>query len=238
MINIAICDDEPYILDEIRGKVADFMKNEKLISNIMCFESGNALLSSAYDFDVIFLDIGMDGTDGMKAARELRKRSFKGFLIFVTSLEEYVYDSFEVSAYDYLVKPVSDEKIRKTLSRMLSELKENLSENLIIRSGGDSSIIPIKDIVFFEVIDKKIYIHTVFGEIITYYERLENLESKLDRHFFKCHRSYLINLRNVKSFGKKTVQMNTGEKIPVSRLRFSSLETAVADYISRSGDKL
>ncbi len=238
MINIAICDDEHYILDEIRCKIADFMKNEKVSSNIICFENGNALLSSPYDFDIIFLDIKMDGTDGMKAARELRNRSFKGFLIFVTSLEDYVYDSFEVFAYDYLVKPVSDEKIRKTLSRILSGLEENLSENLMIRSGGDSRIVPIKNIAFFEVIDKKIYIHTASGEIITYYERLENLEGKLGSNFFKCHRSYLINLRHINSFGKNMVQMDTGENIPVSRLRFGSLETAIANYISKNGDKL
>lgn len=238
MINIAVCDDEPYILEEIRGKVADFMKKEKVTSDIACFESGKALLSCKNDFDIIFLDIRMDGTDGMETARLLRGRLFKGFLIFVTSFEEYVFDSFEVSASDYLVKPVSDEKISRTLSRLLSEIKENASVNLMVRSGGDSIIIPHDEISFCEVIDKRVYIHTVSGGTFSCYERLRNLEGRLGKHFFKCHRSYIVNLRHIQGFGRNGVKMKTGENIPVSRLRLAGLEEAAAGFLSENGGKL
>ncbi len=238
MINIAICDDETFAIEEIRRKVLDFFKKENIALRVECFGCGQSLIDSDSDFDIIFLDIRMNGKDGMETARQLRRNSFKGSLIFVTVMEECVFDSFEVQAYDYLVKPINDERLEKTLCRLMSYEYGSASENIIVHNGRDMKMIPPDDIVYCEVIDKKIYLHTVSGETTAYYERLERLENKLDKRFFKCHRSYLINLKYLSGFGGGTAKMKTGAVLPVSRLRQNGLAEAVARYMGKSGENI
>ncbi len=234
MINIAVCDDEAFTRNELRDRLSVFFKGQKAEFSVCCFDSGEALLESPVNFQIILLDIKMNGTDGMETAKQLRRQRYGGILIFVTVLGECVYDSFEVSAYDYLVKPVSSERLEKTLLRLMSDVKRN-SGSLTLRSGADTIIIPLDDIVFCEVLDKKIYIHRLSGGTDEFCGRLEELEQKLGGRFFKCHRSYLINLKYIESFGSGSAVMRHGIRVPVSRLRQKSLSCAVADYFDNYG---
>ena len=115
MIHIAICDDEKFMLDQISKMVFDFFHGKNMEIVISRFSSGRELLGAEGNIDILFLDIQMAGIDGMETARKLRSRCFKGFLIFVTVLREMVFQSFEVQAYDYLVKPIEKVHFDKDL---------------------------------------------------------------------------------------------------------------------------
>ena len=106
MIHIAICDDEKYMSDHIKTLVSDFFRKKNREIRLRIFSSGEELLSGGGQIDICFLDIQMKGMDGMETARRLRADKFQGFLIFITVLKEMVFSSFEVQAYDYLLKPV------------------------------------------------------------------------------------------------------------------------------------
>ena len=86
-------------------------------------------------------------------------------------------------------------------------------------------------LVFCEVIDRKIYLNLASGDVVDYYERIENLEAKLDKHFYRCHRSYLINLKHLKGYKNGTACMDNGKKIPVSRLRSKEFSGVVLQYM-------
>ena len=101
-----ICDDENYMSDIIEKMVSDFFHRKNMDVVITRFSSGEELLKYDGRIDILFLDIQMKEMDGMETARRMRKRKFKGFLIFITILKEMVFESFEVQAYDYLVKPI------------------------------------------------------------------------------------------------------------------------------------
>ena len=104
MINIAICDDEVYMLNLLTEKVLGFFKQENMEITIFRFQNGEALLDYDKKLDIVFLDIQMGEPDGLETAKELRGRGYGGFLIFITVLQEYVFNAFEVQAFDYLVK--------------------------------------------------------------------------------------------------------------------------------------
>ena len=104
MITIAICDDEKRTADQVKKLASGFFREKNMEANIVCFSGGEELLKYNKNIDILFLDIQMRGMDGMETARKLRGRNFKGFLIFITILKEMVFQSFEVQAYDYLVK--------------------------------------------------------------------------------------------------------------------------------------
>lgn len=231
MISVAICDDEKYMSDQIEKSVSDFFYGKNMEVVVSQFPCGEELLRYDKPIDLLFLDIQMKETDGMTVARKLRKRGFRGYLIFVTVLKEMVFQSFEVQAFDYLVKPMEQRQFDKTMERLLESMQNAGEANLLVRRGYESHIIALDDIVYCEIIDRKVYLHLISSKIIDYYERIENLESRLDDRFFRCHRSFLINLQYLKSYQDQTAYMEDGTRIPVSRLRSKEFSGVILRYM-------
>ncbi len=236
MIHIGICDDERSMSDTIRAMVSGFFREKNIENIILQFSSGEELLKYNKQIDILFLDIQMKGINGMETARKLRRRKFKGFLIFITVLKEMVFQSFEVQPYDYLVKPIDEQLFQKMMERLLGSMRNASEENLLIQKGYESRIISIRDIVYCEIIDRKIYLHLVSSEVIDYYDRIENLEKKLDHSFFRCHRSFLIHLKYLKSYKNGTAYMENGREIPVSRLRSKEFSNVILQYMKCEGN--
>lgn len=178
MIKIAVCDDEMKAVREIKNRAKSFFDGAGTETDISEFYDGASLLEStaAADYDVIFLDIKMSAPDGMETARELRKRSFKGYIIFVTVLEDYVFDAFEVSAYDYLVKPLENGKFLRTMTRLQKRLESSF---ITIQRDGENYFFALDDILYCEVLNRKIYIHFPDGDTFDYYGKIDSLEKQL-----------------------------------------------------------
>lgn len=231
MITIAVCDDEKYTAEQIRKLVSGFFRVKNMEASIVCFSSGEELLKYKKNIDILFLDIQMEGMDGMETAIKLRSRGFKGFLVFITILKEMVFRSFEVQAYDYLVKPVEEKKFEKTMERLLVSMKNVSGEKLLVQKGYERSIISFDDIVYCEIIDRKVYLHLASADVVDFYDRIENLEARLDSRFFRCHRSYLINLKYLKSYKSGVAYMANGKEIPISRLRSKEFSAVILQYM-------
>lgn len=234
MINIAVCDDEKYMSEKIKKMTEDFFGKKNTDISVVEYSSGEELLKSNEGMDILFLDIGMRGMDGIETARKLRAHGFHGFLIFITVLKEMVFQSFEVQPFDYLMKPVLEERFEKTMERLFLSLQDRLSPekaNLLVRKGCESNIISFQNIICCEIINRKVYLYLASGEVISYYDRIENLEKKLDGRFFRCHRSYLINLGYLKSYRSHTAYMTDGREIPVSRLRSREFSNIILQYM-------
>ena len=238
MVRIGICDDEQYMSDTIRVMVSGFFLKRNIEIIIMQFSSGEELLNYDKQIDILFLDIQMEGIDGMETARELRRQKVKRLLVFITVLREMVFQSFEVQPYDYLVKPIEKKHFQKMMERLLDSMKNASEENLLVQKGYESRIISIGDIVFCEIIDRKIYLHLVSSEVIDYYDRIENLEKKLNHGFFRCHRSFLIHLKYLKGYKNGTAYMENGREIPVSRLRSKEFSNVILQYMKCEGNDL
>ena len=233
MITIAICDDEKIIAEQIKRLASVFFRAKNMETSIICFSCGEELLRYDKSIDILFLDIQMEGMDGMETAKKLRSRNFKGYLIFVTVLEEMVFQSFEVQAYDYLVKPVEEKRFAKTMERLFASMQNVSEEKLLVQKGYERSIISFEEIVFAEVIDRKVYLHLVSSEVVDFYDKIENLEERLDSRFFRCHRSYLINLKHLKGYKNGTACMDNGKEVPVSRLRSKEFSSVILRYMKR-----
>ncbi len=184
MIHIAICDDEKYMSDHIKTLASDFFRKKNREIRLRIFSSGEELLSGGGQIDICFLDIQMKGMDGMETARRLRADKFQGFLIFITVLKEMVFSSFEVQAYDYLLKPVEEKQFEKTMERLYASMRSAGEDSMLIQKGYEGRIVQKDEIIFCEIIDRKIYLNLTSGEVLDYYEQIENLETKLAVIFF------------------------------------------------------
>ena len=231
MIRVGICDDEASMRSQIEKLAVSYFRRKNQNTEIFLFSSGEEILASRETLDILFLDIQMSHMDGMETAKKLRRENFKGFLIFITVLKEMVFSAFEVWAFDYLIKPVEDKQFEKTMERLYLSMSQTKSANLLVQRGHESRMVPFDDIVFCEVMNRKVYLHLLSSQVIDFYERIENLEKKLDGSFFKCHRSYVINLKYLKSCSEMTAYMVEGSQVPVSRLRKKELSQAVFQYM-------
>lgn len=231
MVCVAVCDDEKYVLDKMKAMITMFFTEKNIEVSVLQFSSGEELLESNRSIDILFLDIQMKGIDGMKTAMKLRGQDYKGYLIFITVLKEMVFQSFEVQPYDYLVKPIEECKLRKTMERLFSTMNNLREQNLLVQRGNESNIISFHAIVYCEIINRKIYLHLKSGEVIDYYDKIENLEKKLDGRFFRCHRSYLINLSYLKNYKNEMAYLVNGKAIPVSRLRSKEFSNVILQYM-------
>lgn len=228
MIKFAICDDEPLMAQEIAGHLEGCLEERRIRDySVRRFSGGRALLEDGGGFDVMFLDIQMEEPDGMETARLLRRRGDKSLLIFVTVLRECVFDAFEVEAFDYLVKPLDGGRFRQVMDRALHTLEQRAGRTIVIRRGADCAVIPLAELVYCEVQGRKLYLHRGDGTVVDCYGRMEELERRLDQRFFRCHRSYLVNLDCVRGCRDGQVLLPQGEAIPVSRLREQELTQAL-----------
>ena len=228
MIKFAICDDEPAMARELASYLARYLEEHEVTAySVSNFSSGRALLEAADGFDVIFLDIQMEEPDGMETARLLRRQGDHSLLVFVTVLMELVFDAFQVEAYDYLTKPLDAARFARTMDRVLQTLEQRTAASIVIQQGSGCEVVPLSDVVYCEVLGRKVYLHKADGTITGYYDRLEQLERRVDGRFFRCHRSYLVNLDHVRGCQAGQVLLSQGERIPVSRLRERDLTGAV-----------
>jgi len=214
-VRIAICDDEKNIRELIGKKVTTLYPD----ADIIFCQSGEELLLSDKHIDILFLDIQMAGKNGMETARELRKRGNHVVLIFVTAVDEYVFQAFDVGAFHYIVKPIEDAKFADVLQKAVDEVnfrstKEQVPEEryLMINNSGVHTKVILDEIVYAEVFNRKIVIHKM-NETIEYYGKMSDLQELAGDNFFRPHRAYLINFKYVEKYDATTVYLEKGNAL-------------------------
>ncbi len=231
IINIAIVDDDPRMLAELSRKVSDYLDERRLRSSLHLFAGGAELLRSARRFDLLFLDIQMEGISGMDAAKRLRENGTAGHIIFVTVFDEYVYEAFEVEASDYLLKPIDSARFERTMDRVCQNLYRTQEPGLLIPSRGKHfSFLRFSDILYCEARNHKMIIRCR-TETLECSLKIDELKGRLDDCFFQCHRSYFINLNYACGYEAGLVALENGEKIPVSRLRAREFSRKMLQHI-------
>lgn len=137
MLAIAVCDDEVIECCNMARKIKDILEEMKIPCFIRQFRSGTELLQAVESFDMIFLDIMMQNLDGIKTAQIFRKKAFDKILIFISSSREYVFEAYDVEAFQYLLKPVDDKKLRRVLQKAVLKTERHLQDLRIKRIRGN-----------------------------------------------------------------------------------------------------
>lgn len=228
MIEIAVCDDEKRICEDLKARI----QSEEEACRVSCFSSGEELLSQAGGMDIVFLDIGMKGADGMEVAKKLQQ--YPGLLvIFVTAHPEHVFDAFDVGAFHYLLKPVEAEKFSKVLGRAIREVKRKKERQpLQVKEGNMYRFIPLDQIYYAESSGRKILLH-LEKETVEFYGRMQDLERRLGEDFFRCHRGYLVHFLYVSGYDTSTVFLKNGDKVYLAKQKYGEFAAAYLDYLQR-----
>lgn len=239
-MQIAVCDDEKVFLDLLSGTIKNCMAEyDGNLSefHIDAFLSGEQLLEAygqGQRYDLIFLDIRMKTLNGFETAKNLREIDNDVFIIFVTSLVDYIFNSFEYRPFWFLVKPVETEKFRHVFFKAMAEINNDKKGvyTFFTREDGLLSI-EINKIIYLESALRKIVLFTSAGQY-SYYANITVEEEKLKQYdFIRIHKGYLVNMAYIQRIKKDNVILKNGVELPLSEHRFKAVFDSFTSYLAR-----
>ncbi|WMM25780.1 LytTR family DNA-binding domain-containing protein [Tissierella sp. MB52-C2] len=233
-MRIAICDDESFYREKIKKYLEKYINLYPEIS-ITEFDCGEELLKT-YDneekFDFLFLDIQMKDIDGVQTAQKIRVKDKHVIIFFITSYVNFVSDAFRVGAFQFLIKPISENDFRKDFDRAIEQHKIN-HYKYVVKYKGSTTKLEVKDIIYIEALNRHLFI---FNGVNRYecVGKLKDEEEKLSFYgFVRCHQGFLVNMAYIKKINKTSILLENGDEIPVSKgLRPRAMED-FNKYITR-----
>ncbi|MCM1458998.1 MAG: LytTR family DNA-binding domain-containing protein [Bacteroides sp.] len=230
-LNIAVVDDEKVI----REQICRLIKKQKPDCHLEAYAAGTELLASEKRFDIIFLDIQMDGVDGLETARRLRQLQDVFVLIFVTGNREYVFDALDLYAFHYLLKPVEEEKFKEVLERAAEEVQKKQEKRMLFLKKKNLTL-DMSHILYIESRGKKVAIHTDgLKGIIEIYLTMEELEGQLDGDFYRCHRGYIVNMAHITEYDNDSITVTNGDQIYLTKKKYGHFVKTYMWYLQNGG---
>ena len=237
-MRIAIVDD----IKEERTLLHEWLSNQLSRRNIpgdlVEFESGKAFLAAAKErpFTVLFLDIYMNGANGIEIAKELRQSDPDCLLIFTTTSTDHALEGFRVRALHYLVKPYSEKEISALLDEILSRIPDS-GKYIDVKVNGSNIQIPFKNIIYAEHYSHMIHIHTTGGKELVTRQSFEGFTAslKMDFRFYLCSRGVVVNLEHVVDFEEDMFLMDDDSSISVSRKLIKNARQIFMEFLFQRG---
>ncbi|MDD2396914.1 MAG: LytTR family DNA-binding domain-containing protein [Tissierellia bacterium] len=229
MINIAVCDDSKEYVKIVKELIKAIMAKNNIACNIDTYISGLSLVE-AYTrktFDIIFLDMEMPEADGIKTGLLIREISDKTIIFYLTSHKKYAYESYQVKARNYLLKPIQSDVLEKELIECIAELDLPVEFLDVKDIDGIIHRIPLGDIthILRKKDDRKLHIYTLNKQEIIIVQTLKSIEDSLSSiSFFKrSGKSCLVNLNNIRAIEKNIIYFTNDETEEASRRCLSDL---------------
>ena len=223
MYRIAICEDEPSMARENEDMICRVLEarcfRRDVDFSVACFSTPGPLMAvlkkQPSAFHLLLLDIGLAQENGVELANRLREWNVDCSIIYITSYEEYMPDSFATRPLDYLIKPVDEKKLEKAIQWDLQ--KNYRPEQLTLPVNGGFRKAAVHDILYAEAVNHKSAVYLP-GEVISVNLSFRDLLSRLPGNTFcRCHHSFAVNLKHVHKQTAYGLLLNSGKELPVSR---------------------
>ncbi|WP_409967701.1 LytTR family DNA-binding domain-containing protein [Bengtsoniella intestinalis] len=214
MLRIAICADDVKLTSEIESLIYMIETTNKF--SIDVFFSGESLLNeiaTGAKYDLLYLDIEMDGINGIDTAQEIRKTDTIVIIIFITAHFHYALAGYEVNAFRFLLKPINEDKFTNYYKLAIGDILET-PKYYRYTFNRENFCISISHIMYFESQGRTVYIHTSYSSQEKCYTKLNDIEHYLlsnNIYFFRISQSFLVNPDFVYSnmYNKMVLQDNT-----------------------------
>ena len=237
MYLIALCDDETEQLQKTTQMIKEYQYSHTGEDfRVECFESADKMLDlieeKEYFPDLILMDIYMPDKMGIDAARELRQMGNRCRLVFLTTSREHALDAFEVEAVQYLVKPLSKEKMYALLDRFVREMEEARKKYILLRTEGVVQRVAVDDITFCEAQGKVQYVHFTDGSQCMLRVTMAKLSEMLAPYpeFMRLGVAYLVNMEHIECICRQEIRLDNGKKIYPPRGAYQAVREKYFDY--------
>lgn len=245
-MRIAICDDNRETLSRLSGSVAEyFAERTDQAGEISSFGAARELLEAIEKkkFDVYFLDVVIPEINGMELGRIIRSSDERAVIVYITVSREYAFEAFGIHAFQYLQKPVGREELWETLDRILFWIDKMGNSRICVRTREGLVNINLEDIVYVENVSRcAVYVMKSGEQVTSVCNRgsFEESVSFLNREngFVQPHKSYFVNMQFIRTFGPKSISLDNGVQIAVSRKRFSDTKRTYLEFLANRRELL
>ena len=234
MFKVAICDDEMTSLMINKALTEQILEEEKIEYKITTFEDMVSMIRGIMDeneeYDLLLSDILAVGMNGIEAAEEIRRLGDKIPIVFISSTAEYALDGYRVNALRYIQKPVVIDKLREALLEAYAKAGTKKKEYLSFQVADKFHKVNLDDIIYLESMGRDTHVVTR-TETIPVHAKFSDMEKQVpaDR-FVRCHRSYIINLSEVKDIARYRFMTKGGIEIPISQLQYTEVKKSFIDF--------
>lgn len=233
MLRVAVIDDEAEQRRLIEGFLQRFAREQKREISIDVYCNGFDFLS-VFDqrYDAVFLDIQMPDANGIQVAEEIRAVDQRVKIVFITNLGQYAVQGYAVRAMDFIVKPLDWDSFNAKMLRFCRDYDEEQPRFITIHNADGLVRLRTDRIVFAELVNRKLHVHTLDGEY-SVYESLTDFEKKLDddKRFFRCHASAVVSLMYVERVTGQGALVPGGE-VPVSKQKRTAFMQALTSQLA------
>lgn len=231
-LSIAVCDDDETDLQYITGLVDAWAERARIPVSVRTFPSAEAFLfhyEENRDFDILLLDVEMGKLNGIDLARQIRTQDSCVQIVFITGYSDFIAEGYDVSALHYLMKPVQPGKFEEVLSRA-ADLCRQERPFLLVTSERETIRVFFDDIYYAESQGHYMILCTREAQ---YRVRLtvSGLLEQLDQRFYRCGRSFVVNLRHVCRITKSEVFLDNHSSLPLGRGQYDEINKTMISYL-------
>lgn len=233
MFHIAICDDDPLLIEKLEIYI-EKLKNTSFDYDVFFdgTELCDYLKNCPYCYDIFFLDIEMKQLDGLTLARHLRQNNLNSLFIFLTSYSKYVFDVFDVFAFNFIVKPINFNTFSSVINKALHYLK-TVTRRFSFSYRKNSFSIPFDQILYIEKSGRKAFIHTL-AQVYQCNMTLDEIWKQLDPDFFaSTHMSCIVNLACITTIVRDELTLNNGNTLFIGRNYRKKIKLKHLDFMRR-----
>lgn len=238
MIRIISVEDDAWQQAQLCSYLMRYGASHGVEIKTECYPNGASFLAAYHgQAEIIFLDIQMQGLSGYEVAEQLRANGDPTMLVFITNLIQYAVKGYRVEAAEFLVKPLNEYDFNATMTRLIKRLTYRHGPTLTIQADGRLLRLPMREIAYIEVRDRRLIYHVADYEYATW-EAIRTVEAKLSKEdFIRCHGSFLVQLGWIQSCDDELI-LRDGTKIPISRAKKAEVKKQLLAYLLRNGDVL
>lgn len=233
MIHVALCDDDPHFLKQLRQATAQWFTERQIIFSAIEFSSAKHLLDSVKEtsYDVFFLDIEMPEVDGMQLAKLIRETLPDSIIIFLTSHDEFAPDGYRVQALRYLSKQTWKKFLSEALDAATAQVEKQGTGSLTVSHYGNIQRIPHRDILYIRHISRYCEIAIKAGDTIQDDRGIKKLFEIIgDGRFIFIDRGAFINLDYLQKIENGQAVMTNGHSLPISRRLLPQVKLTINRY--------
>lgn len=227
MLHILICDDKA----EWRNEIQKQIENSLFVPyNLTVFSEARLLLDffKENSADIIITDIQMPEVGGIELAKEIRKRNPHTQIIFTSAFKDYIQEVFSANPVYYLLKPYDAEKFQEALRLALQNLEQQ-QQFLEILAQNKAVRICVNEVKYAESDKRTVVFHGAKTEQ-SCYAKLDDVEKQLPGYFIRCHKSYLVNMNQIKRISNNQIELFSGEILPVAKSRFPMIKQEILKF--------
>jgi len=214
IVKIAICDDEKQLRAEVAEIVNNFFEATNMTCQIEEFDCGSEFVKKSSDYDLVFLDYQLKDGNGIEFAKEMRTTNQKTFLVFLTSFDNHVFESFRLDTFRYLVKPVKVELVKEALEDFIKIYQTN--RKIIVVEKEKTTYHDVDEVMYIQADGKHSVVRTT-ADSLDSIKKISEYEAEINNpQFFRTHRSYIVNMKYISEIDKKRITLTNGEIIVIS----------------------